>query len=359
MSGLLSKSPPSPWAALTLALWLAVPGCGLTQPRPADQGPRPAFSAVVDDPAAAMSTAVVTPTVSIDGREYASLVAAVLAASDGDILKLEPGLHGGPVEFRSSLTLEPSASLGAVTIHSRSPTCVSVRGDVKVVMRGLTLRADGSHGDSREAAVTVAGGELSLEYCHVGARANGAVQVLEGTLRMEQCSVLVEQWQTAILVGEDSESWLSDCRVENRAVPGTGVEVWESSSHIIGGRFAASGAAVVAGEGGQVMVDEALLINGGVVALQNGSLALDDCDLVGSVRAAVRSFGLVTLAHSRLQQHDLGLIVSGPDARLTVIDCHWIDVDEVVAFEDTATEEQLFMDELVPPTSTGQLPSGT
>jgi len=306
-----------------------------------------------------MSVAVVTPTVSIDGRQFPSLISAVLAATDGDVLKLEPGLHGGPVEFRSSLILEPSASLGAVTIHSRSPTCVSVRGDVKVVIRGLTLRADGSHGDSREAAVTVDGGELSLEYCHVGARANAAVQVLGGTLHMEQCSVLVEQWQTAILVGEGSASWLSDCRIENRTEPGTGFEAWNSNAHIIGGRYAATGAAVVAGDGGEVIVDEALLINGGVVALQGGSLALDDCDLVGSVRAAVRSFGLVTLAHSRLQQHALGLIVSGLDARLTVIDCHWIDVEEAVAYEDEATEEQLFMDEPGPSVRPGQLPSGS
>ena len=202
MNGRFETNEKTCWAMAALGLLLLAPGCGLTRPDRDERGPRPAFAAVVDDPGAAMSSAVVTPTVSIDGREFPSLIAAVLAAVDGDVLKLEPGLHGGPVEIRTSLTLEPSASLGAVTIHSRSATCLSLRGDVKVVVRGLTLRADGSYGDSRQAAVTVDGGELSIEYCHIGARANCAVQVLEGTLRMEQCSALVDLWQTAILVGE-------------------------------------------------------------------------------------------------------------------------------------------------------------
>lgn len=308
-----------------------------------EQGPRPAFAAVVDDPSAAMSSMVVTPTVSIDGRRYASLAAAVIAAVDGDVLRLRPGLHGGPLEIRSSITLEPSASLGAVTIQSRSPTCISIRGEVKVVIRGMTLRADGRHGTSREAALTVDGGELSLEYCHLGVRANCAVQVLSGKLRMEQCSVLVEQWQTAIMIGEGSKSWISECRIENRAQPGTAVEVWGAESHIIGGRLAATGAALVAGDESTVIADEAHLIDGGVAALKRASLTLDDCDLVGSVRAAVRCFGVVSVKRCRLRQHAVGLIVSGAEARLTVVDAEWNDVDEVVVYEDGAGEAQLFL----------------
>ena len=152
---------------------------------------------------------------------------------------------------------------------------------------------------------------------------------------------------------------MTDCRIENRTEPGTGVEVWSSSSHIIGGRIAAKTAAVVAGAGGKVTVDEALLINGGAVALQGGVLTLDDCDLVGSVRAAVRSFGVVTLSNSRMQQHALGLIVSGPDARLTVTNCYWSDVDEIVVYEDSATEDQLFMDGEIPSSTSGQPPRGS
>jgi hypothetical protein len=344
--------------AAGLSLALSVASCGL--PRlvgGGDEAPALPFAEVLDDPNAAASTILVTPTVSIGDHVYPSLLAAVLSAQDGDVLRLDPGLHGGPIDVRTSLTLEPSASLGAVTIHSRSATCVSVRGDVDVVLRGFTLRADGLHGESRKAAVTVDGGSLSLEYCHVGARANCAVQVIGGSLTMEQCSVAVDGWQTAILVAEGSEASISDCRVENRAQPGTAVEVWGAQAEITGGRLAATAAVVVAGTGGTMTVDGTHLIDGGAVALQGGSLSLEDCNIVGSDRAAARCFGLLTLARSHMQDHDLGLIVSGPEARLTVLDCQWTDVHKAVFYEDGATEDQLFMTDssLLP----GRFPAGS
>jgi len=318
---------------------------------------RPAFAEVVDDPGAAASTLVISPTVTIGERTYATLSAAVLAARDGDVLQLEPGLHGGPVSVRASIVLEPSASLGEVTIHSRSATCLRMRGDNEVVLRGVTLRADGHHAEGREAAVRVDGGDLTLEYCHLAARANCALQVRSGSVRLEQCSVVVEDWPRSILIDEGSSAWLTDCRIENRQEAGTALEVRAASAHVIGGRMQAVGAVVMAAADSTVLIDKAHLIDGGVVAQRGGTLGLQDCDVVGSARAAVRCSGVATLTRSRLLQHDLGLLLSGVDAQVTLTDTLLTHVDEVAAFEDGATEAQLVMTE--PSRGGSKVPGGS
>lgn len=301
---------------------------------------RPAFADVLDDPGAAASTLVISPTVAIGERTYATLSAAVLAAQDGDVLQLEPGLHGGPVYVRASIVLEPSASLGEVTIHSRSATCLRIRGDNEVVLRGVTLRADGHHAQGREAAVKIDGGDLTLEYCHLAARANCALQVRSGSVRLEQCSVVVEDWPRSVLIDEGSSAWLTDCRVENRQEAGTALEVRAANAHVIGGRMQAAGAVVMAAADSTVLIDKAHLIDGGVAAHRGGTLGLEDCDVVGSTRAAVRCSGVATLTRSRLLQHDLGLILSGVDAQVTLTDTLLTHVSEVAVFEDGATEAQ-------------------
>jgi hypothetical protein len=313
-----------------------------------DYSNRPAFARLVDDPDAARSTAVISPTVTIASRTYASLSAAMIAARDGDVLQLSPGLHGGPVDVRVSIVLEPSASMGEVTIHSRSATVLRLRGDIEVVLRGITLRADGHHADGREAAVRIDGAELMLEYCHLAARANCAVEVRSGSLRLQQCSVIVEDWNRSILIEEGSEAWITDCRVENRQEAGTALEVRAASVHVSGGRLQARGAVVVAAADSNVTIEEAHLIDGGVVALAGGTLGLEDCDVVGSAREAVRCFGVATLTRSRLLQHDLGLLLSGPDARVTLTDTLLNNVDKLVAYEDGATEAQFVQEDHLP-----------
>jgi len=81
-----------------------------------------------------------------DNAGGTGLARAIAAASPGDVLKLAPGLHRGPVVIDKALTLDGGDGAARIDAGGRG-SVIQVTAD-DVVIRGLTLTGSGSsHGD--------------------------------------------------------------------------------------------------------------------------------------------------------------------------------------------------------------------
>ncbi len=85
---------------------------------------------------------------------HGALAGAVQAARAGDVLRLAPGIHAGPVVIDKPLTLDGE---GAATIAGGGRGSVISVAAPGVTVRGLTITGSGSRGDGRDAGVSLGG----------------------------------------------------------------------------------------------------------------------------------------------------------------------------------------------------------
>ncbi len=81
-----------------------------------------------------------------------ALAAAVQSARAGDLLRLGPGTHRGPVVIRTTLTLQ--GEKGAVIDGGGQGSVITVKAG-NVTIRGLTIRGSGSGGNGLDAGITL------------------------------------------------------------------------------------------------------------------------------------------------------------------------------------------------------------
>jgi len=253
----------------------------------------------------------------LDGVRYPSLRAALLVATEGTLIELEPGVHPGPVELTLSVQLKPHSADDDVIIDSRSPVALRVRAGAEVSISHILLRTDGPPRSSGDAAIVVQNATLIADACRITARRAGGIQALNGKIELTSVFVHCEQGQTAIMVSDGSVARMHGCTVETGAGIGSGVEVWESECRITGGRIQAATAGLVAGSFGRLRADDVDLKGTGAACLVDGTLELFACE-ISQARRGVSVRGAVRLTGCQLLGNDTALLMAGEAGYLTL-----------------------------------------
>jgi len=180
-------------AALMLTLGLGLTAAGLYGAQ-AD-GPRVDGSrSLVDCPSGARRLAVGD-----------SLQGAADEAAPGDVLCLSSGLHSGPLEIHTPLTLVGSAD--AVVTSPGSGTTIRVLAD-GAVLDGFTVDGSGRRFDTLDAAVYVRGTDITVR---------------DLTVRRALFGIVAERSSRLVIHGNDIQG-LADQSV---GVRGDGIRLWE------------------------------------------------------------------------------------------------------------------------------------
>ncbi|WP_417517974.1 nitrous oxide reductase family maturation protein NosD [Minwuia sp.] len=143
-----------------------------------------------------------------------ALKAAVGRAADGDVLRLAPGTHFGPITIRHRIVLEGD---GAVVDGRETGSVITVEVP-DVIVRGLTIRGSGSSHETRDAGV-----RLGKKATRARVENNRLVGNLYG--------VDVHGTHDALVTGNVIEG-RRDHRVNDR---GNGVYVWNAPGSAVEG----------------------------------------------------------------------------------------------------------------------------
>jgi len=275
-----------------------------------------------------------SPEVTLAGRPFDTLRAAIDAARSGERIELGPGVHAGPIAPTLPVEIYARADAGDVVIASETPLCLRIPHGADVRMRGITLRGRGQRRVGAEATVMIAGGRLGMKECRIEADRVCAVQMLGGELLLEESEASTDTWQTCLQLGSESKAWLADCTIEARGPASAGVELWEANLHMERTHVAASTAAVAVGLGSKAIVDDSLLE--GTTALWSsprGRSTLAHSEL-RNAKIALRCQGRVELDTCTIADSETGVLVFGPDADLTLRDCLFARNVRNVTFEE-------------------------
>lgn len=99
------------------------------------------------------ATAALAATIRVAPSDAASLQGVLDAASLGDVVRLAPGTHAGPLAIRVPLTLEGEA--GAIVAGNKQGTVITVTSP-GVVVKGLSISGSGSDLSTMDSGVFVA-----------------------------------------------------------------------------------------------------------------------------------------------------------------------------------------------------------
>ena len=144
-----------------------------------------------------------------------ALDAALAMAAEGDVLRLLPGAHDGPVRINKRITLDGG---GMAAIHGHGEGSVISVFAAQTVIRGLTITGSGSGGDGLDAGI-------SLYETAVGA-------VVENNhLRGNLVGVDIHGARNARVIGNIIEG-RRDHRMNDR---GNGVYVWNAPGAVVTG----------------------------------------------------------------------------------------------------------------------------
>ncbi len=144
-----------------------------------------------------------------------ALVSVLKSAKPGDILRLAPGIHGGPVVIDKSVTLTGN---DRATIDGGGASRVVTIAAPGVVLRNLTIQGSGRLLETEDSGV------------YVTKDGDGA-RIEDNTLRGNLIGVYLKGPKRAI-VRANRIRGLTDMRVNER---GNGVQVWNSPGSIIEG----------------------------------------------------------------------------------------------------------------------------
>ncbi|MGD0559465.1 MAG: right-handed parallel beta-helix repeat-containing protein [Streptosporangiaceae bacterium] len=118
-----------------------------------------------------------TITVALDGQaSHRSIGAALIAAPDGAIILVHPGLYAESLSPAGDVTITSADATEKVIVESPAGPALHL-GEGAVKLEGLTLRSR----DGATAVVNVTGGTLLLGECEVAASGQAAIRVLGET----------------------------------------------------------------------------------------------------------------------------------------------------------------------------------
>lgn len=302
------------------------------------------FQAVLDDPDAAPyrpDAAGLSPGVLLGGQRYPSLVAALLAARDGDVLHLEEGTHRGPVEIDRKVALFPAASGGQVRLLSAASHAVRVGQHGDVLLRGLEIRAQGAHTAGAEGAVMLLGGRLVLEDCRLSAPGNAALYQSGGDLTVTRGGLTSAGWSEVVHLGRDGLARFDDVTVVAGDDQGVAVSLEGTRAEFVGGSLEAPRACLALGPGAAASASLVRMVGGGLDAGPDSRVVITDSELLESRRAALTCAGDVRLLRCRLLDHPVAARILGRRASLRLEHVTSVNIPRPIVLEDGALKGQV------------------
>lgn len=191
---------------------------------------------------------------------HATIAQALLAATDGTLIRLAAGLYAEELVITAAVTLAAADGPGSVRIHARDGSAIVAEAAVR--LSGLAVWGE----DPEAAVIDVCGGAVELDGCEVSGRAWAAVLVRDtGTVALRGCEI-----------GNDH---------------GAGIVI-TSAGNVVSDtviRDVASSGIVVAGEGKLTLLRARLERSGGNGIMANGQahVIAEDTSVTGAVKPAV------------------------------------------------------------------------
>lgn len=278
--------------------------------------------------------------------EYASLAAALEAASDGDVLTVAPGTYRENLVVRRAVTLRgPEGSVGSVRIAPPDGVALTVRASVTVqdlhiegqdVAAPALLVEDGTPEllDLRIMTRSAAGIEVrgaarpTVRRCTIDNPAGVGIAVVDGAGGVfEECEV-VSAGQAGVSVRGGAHPRLERCRVHHAS--GAGIAVTGEGSALEGlgcEVYEIKGAGVqIAARATAHLTDSSVHRTSadGITLDTDAVLTLSDCDIHDVPENAVdlRSRSVLTLTRSTVRRFGRnGLSVWDPGTRVDANQC--------------------------------------
>lgn len=278
--------------------------------------------------------------------EYASLAAALEAASDGDVLTVAPGTYRENLVVRRAVTLRgPEGSVGSVRIAPPDGVALTVRASVTVqdlhiegqdVAAPALLVEDGTPEllDLRIMTRSAAGIEVrgaarpTVRRCTIDNPAGVGIAVVDGAGGVfEECEV-VSAGQAGVSVRGGAHPRLERCRVHHASGAGIAVTGEGSGLEGIGCEvYEIKGAGIqIAARATAHLTDSSVhrTTADGITLDTDAVLTLSDCDIHDVPENAVdlRSRSVLTLTRSTVRRFGRnGLSVWDPGTRVDANQC--------------------------------------